>query len=167
VEDKQTPEQIAGERIREIRIARHMTQSALANAMNALGHSWHQTTVVKTEVAGRPLRLNEVTDLAGVLGVEIGHLLTPPLTGLLAVSRDLRELLRLEEIAEKSDAEVTELQRELKRKQQDLILLRQQIGEAEERLIAAGAVKIDGVWIFPARANLTVAATITADGAVS
>jgi transcriptional regulator with XRE-family HTH domain len=149
VEDKQTPEQVAGERIREIRIARHLTQSALATAMNALGHSWHQTTVVKTEVAGRPLRLNEVTDLAGILGVEVSYLLTPPLTGLLAVSQDLRELLRLAEIAKQLDAEVTELQREFSRKQEDLILARQQIGEARERLRAAGAVQDGPYWTFP------------------
>jgi transcriptional regulator with XRE-family HTH domain len=149
VEDKQTPEQIAGERIREIRIARHLTQSALANAMNALGHSWHQTTAVKTESAGRPLRLNEVTDLAGILGVEVSYLLTPPLTGLMAAAQDLRELLRLQEITEKLDAEVTELQRELSRKQEDLILARQQIGEAQDRLRAAGAVQEGPYWRFP------------------
>jgi transcriptional regulator with XRE-family HTH domain len=149
VEDKQTPEEVAGERIREIRTARHLTQSALANAMNALGHSWHQTTVVKTEAAGRPLRLNEVTDLAGILGVDVSYLLSPPLTGLMAVSQDLREELRLREIAEQLDAEVTELQRQFGRKQEDLILARQQIGEAQERMRAAGAVKVDGVWTFP------------------
>jgi hypothetical protein len=117
--------------------------------MNALGHSWHQTTVVKTEVAGRPLRLNEVTDLAGVLGVEVGYLLTPPLTGLTAVAQDFREVLRLEEIARQLDTEVTELQREFSRKQEDLILARKQIGEARERIRAAGVVQVHGRWTFP------------------
>ena len=71
--------------------------------MNALGHSWHQTTVVKTEAAGRPLRLNEVTDLADVLGVEVSYLLGPPLTGRLAASKDLREVMRLQEIIDALD----------------------------------------------------------------
>jgi transcriptional regulator with XRE-family HTH domain len=149
VEDKKTPEQIAGERIREIRIARGLTQSALANAMNTLGHSWHQTTVVKTETAGRPLRLNEVTDLAGVLGVDVDYLLTPPLTGMLAASQDLRELLRLGEIAEKLEAEVVELQQEAKRKLETAQLARRQIREARERLLAAGAVEDGPYWRFP------------------
>jgi transcriptional regulator with XRE-family HTH domain len=145
----QSPEQVAGARIREIRIARHMTQAALAKAMQALGYNWLQTTAAKTEAAERPLRLNEATDLAGVLGVEVGYLLTPPLTGLTAVSQDLRELLRLEEVAEQLDAEVTALQQEFTREQETLILTRQQIGEARERLREAGAVEVDGRWQFP------------------
>jgi hypothetical protein len=51
-----------------------MSQEAVADAMRQLGHSWHQTTVAKTEIAGRPLRLNELTDLARVLGVRASHL---------------------------------------------------------------------------------------------
>ena len=64
---RKTPEQVAGERIREIRTARHLTQAALAKAMQALGYNWLQTTVAKTEAAERPLRLNEATALAGVV----------------------------------------------------------------------------------------------------
>ena len=73
----------------------------------------------EVEAAEPPLRLNEATDLAGVLGVKINYLLTPPLTGLSAASQDLRELLRLEEIAEKLEAEAEELHRECKRKTED------------------------------------------------
>jgi prephenate dehydrogenase len=51
-----------------------MSQEAVAEEMRRLGHSWHQTTVAKTEVAGRPLRLNELTDLARILGVRASHL---------------------------------------------------------------------------------------------
>jgi hypothetical protein len=36
--------------------------------MQALGCNWLQTTVAKTEAAERPLRVNEVTDLAALLG---------------------------------------------------------------------------------------------------
>ena len=117
--------------------------------MKALGYNWLQTTIAKVEAAERPLRLNEATDLAGVLGVEVSYLLTPPLTGLSAVSQDFRELLRLEEIAETLAAEVTALQQEFTRKQEDLILARQQIGEARERLREAGAVQVNGRWQFP------------------
>jgi transcriptional regulator with XRE-family HTH domain len=145
----QSPEQVAGVRIREIRIARHMTQAALAKAMKALGYNWLQTTIAKVEAAERPLRLNEATDLAGVLGVEVSYLLTPPLTGLSAVSQDFREMLRLQEITEQLDAEVTALQQEFTRKQEDLTLARQQYGEALERIRKAGAKQVDGRWQFP------------------
>jgi transcriptional regulator with XRE-family HTH domain len=145
----QSPEQVAGARIREIRLARHMTQAALAKAMKALGYNWLQTTIAKVEAAERPLRLNEATDLAGVLGVEIDYLLTPPLTGMLAVSKDFRELLRLEEIAERLEAEAMELHREYKLKSEDAQLARRQMGEARERLAAAGAVEVNGRWAWP------------------
>ena len=51
-----------------------MSQETVADEMRRLGHSWHQTTVAKTEIAGRPLRLNELTDLARILGVRASHL---------------------------------------------------------------------------------------------
>jgi transcriptional regulator with XRE-family HTH domain len=147
--DAKTPEQVAGERIRETRQARHLTQAALAKAMQGLGYNWLQTTVAKTEAAERPLRINEVTDLAGVLGVEISYLLTPPLTGLMAASQDLRELLRLQEITEQLDVETTEMQLQLSRKIAELQLARQQAGEARKRLRETGAVQVDGRWEFP------------------
>jgi transcriptional regulator with XRE-family HTH domain len=135
---RKTPEQVAGERIREIRTARHLTQAALAKAMQALGYNWLQTTVAKTEAAERPLRLNEATALAGVLGIETEYLLSPPLTGLLDVSQDLREMWRLQEIVGQLDAELSVLQEEFTRKQDDLFLARQRYGEALERIRAAG-----------------------------
>ena len=119
VEDKQTPEQVAGEPSGDPD-SPPPDPAALANAMNVLGHSWHQTTVVKTEAAGRPLRLNEVTDLADVLGVEVSYLLGPPLTGRLAASKDLREVMRLQEIIEHWTAEHRELEQQYLRKTEDL-----------------------------------------------
>ena len=72
------------------RTARHLTRAALAKAVQALGYNWLQTTVAKTEAAERPLRLNEATALAGVLGIETEYLLlSPPLTGLLDVSQGI------------------------------------------------------------------------------
>lgn len=154
VEATKTPEQVAGERIREIRITRHLTQAALAKAMQALGYNWLQTTVAKTEAAERPLRLNEATDLAGVLGVEVGYLLTSPLTGVAAASEDFREMLRAEEIAGGLDAEVKVLHQELQRKLDARDLALRQAGAARQRLIEAGA-------------NLAVTATLTADATVT
>jgi transcriptional regulator with XRE-family HTH domain len=74
VGDRQTPEQLAGTKIKTRRIELGMSQEQMSEEMRRLGHSWHQTTVVKTEAAGRPLRLNELTDLAQILGVRASHL---------------------------------------------------------------------------------------------
>ena len=60
--------------IKNRRMELGMSQEAVADGMRRLGHSWHQTTVAKTEIAGRPLRLNELTDLARILGVRASHL---------------------------------------------------------------------------------------------
>ncbi len=46
--------------------------------MSAAGHSnWHQTTVGKTELATRPLRLNEAIALAGLFGIPVTQLIAP------------------------------------------------------------------------------------------
>jgi transcriptional regulator with XRE-family HTH domain len=74
VENKETPERQAGAKIKARRMELGMSQEQLSDEMRRLGHSWHQTTVVKTEAAGRPLRLNELTDLARILGVRASHL---------------------------------------------------------------------------------------------
>jgi hypothetical protein len=58
-------------------------------------------------------------------------------------------MLRLQEITEQLDAEVTALQQEFTRKQEDLTLARQQYGEALERIRKAGAKQVDGRWQFP------------------
>ena len=76
MENIETPERQAGTKIKNRRMELGMSQEALADEMRRLGHSWHQTTVAKTEIAGRPLRLNELTDLARILGVRASHLAT-------------------------------------------------------------------------------------------
>jgi hypothetical protein len=64
-----------------------------------------------------------------------------------AVAQDFREMLRVQEIAEQLDAEVTALQQEFTRKHENLVLRRQQYGEASERIRAAGVVQDDrGHW---------------------
>lgn len=73
-----SPEQIAGQRIKEFRMARGWSQRELANRMKAAGYPWIQTTVAKTEAADRPLRLNEIANLAAVLGVTANDLMTIP-----------------------------------------------------------------------------------------
>lgn len=75
-EDRKTPEETVGANIKVLRAQRGLTQAELAEAMRGLGHSWGQTTAAKTEAADRPLRLNEIADLAQVLGVRIPDLVS-------------------------------------------------------------------------------------------
>jgi transcriptional regulator with XRE-family HTH domain len=75
-EDRRTPEETVGANIKVLRAQRGLTQAELAEAMRGLGHSWGQTTAAKTEAADRPLRLNEIADLAQVLGVRIPDLVS-------------------------------------------------------------------------------------------
>ena len=74
--DKKTPEQVVGVNIKAMRAQLGLTQAQLAEAMQGLGHSWVQTTVAKTEAADRPLRVNEVADLARILGTSLPDLVS-------------------------------------------------------------------------------------------
>jgi transcriptional regulator with XRE-family HTH domain len=74
--DTKTAEEVVGANIKFWRAKLGLTQVGLAEAMQGLGHSWIQTTVAKTEAADRPLRVNEVADLAKILGVRVPHLVS-------------------------------------------------------------------------------------------
>lgn len=72
----ETPEEIAGRELQRLRIARGWSQEEAARQMDAYGYDWHQTTVSKIEAAQRPLRLNELADLASLYGVPLDALLS-------------------------------------------------------------------------------------------
>jgi transcriptional regulator with XRE-family HTH domain len=74
--DRKTPEETVGANIKAMRAKLGLTQAELAEAMQGLGHSWIQTTVAKTEAADRPLRVNEVADLARILGTRLPYLVS-------------------------------------------------------------------------------------------
>jgi transcriptional regulator with XRE-family HTH domain len=144
VGDKQTPEQQAGQRIKHWRGVRQLSQEQVAAEMRKLGHPWHQTTVVKTEAAGRPLRLNEMTDLAAILGVVVfdlmGHQEYP--------AAAMLQLFRAEEDVERLQGHVDKLQRELEIAVSELQQAQQHEAEARERVKAeTGLVEVDGEWV--------------------
>ncbi len=73
-----TPEELAGDEVRRLRLARRWSQEEVARRMSAAGHgNWHQTTVGKTELATRPLRLNEAVALAGLFEIPVTQLIAP------------------------------------------------------------------------------------------
>src|SRR5690348_5148344 len=79
-----TPEQQVGRRVGELRGNLGWLQAKLAEQMKA--HSsgryanWRQGMIDKTERGTRPLRVNEILDIAEVLGVTPDLLLAPVLT---------------------------------------------------------------------------------------
>lgn len=67
--DTPTPEQVAAQVIRELRQARGWSQQEVAERMRSYGYAWSQATVTRLEAASRPIRLNELADLASLFGV--------------------------------------------------------------------------------------------------
>jgi transcriptional regulator with XRE-family HTH domain len=69
------PEKLAGREFRRLREARGWSQEKVADRMKAFGYDWHQTQVSRTEVADRPLRLNEAAALCRLFEVRLEALL--------------------------------------------------------------------------------------------
>src|ERR1039458_6547853 len=63
--------------MRVLRKRKDMSQAALAAAMAARGHRWHQQTVVRAESAARVLPFTEAADLAEILGTTLDRLTRP------------------------------------------------------------------------------------------
>lgn len=69
-----------GAKVRTLRKAHGMSQTALAKRMADLGWVAHQTTVNRIEHGTRPLRLSESIDLATILGIDLAALVAPDST---------------------------------------------------------------------------------------
>ena len=70
-----TPEQVAGRRLRLLRQLHGWSQLELVEKMRAFGYEWSQATVTRLEAATRPIRLNELADLAALYEVPIAQFL--------------------------------------------------------------------------------------------
>jgi transcriptional regulator with XRE-family HTH domain len=158
VEDRQTPEQQAGARIKDRRVELRLSQEAVAAEMRRLGHPWHQTTVVKTEAAGRPLRVNEVMDLAAVLGVSVWELMGPPQYP----SPALRQFFRAEEDVARLQREKADLQRRLEEVDAEIARHTELKEEAAANLVVTTTVTGTAV-VATDSAGLTDAAHISKD----
>jgi transcriptional regulator with XRE-family HTH domain len=64
--------------LRNLRVANGWSQREVAERMKAFGYDWQQATVARIEAASRPLRLNELLDLAALYNVPLTDLLAPP-----------------------------------------------------------------------------------------
>ena len=67
--DLPTPEQLVGRQVRLLRQGRGWSQQEVAEKMQAYGYQWSQATVTRLESASRPIRINELADLARLFGV--------------------------------------------------------------------------------------------------
>jgi transcriptional regulator with XRE-family HTH domain len=70
-------ERRAGVQLRKLREARGWSQREVSERMKPFGYDWQQTTVARIEAATRPLRLNELLDLAALFSVSLTDLLMP------------------------------------------------------------------------------------------
>ncbi len=92
-----TPELVAGRNLRLLRQRRGWSQQELVEKMRAYGYEWSQATVTRLEAATRPLRLNELADLALLFEIPLGELLgfgepSSEQTDLDAVEQELSQL---------------------------------------------------------------------------
>ena len=70
-----TPEQLVARQVRLLRQGRGWSQQEVAEKMRAYGYQWSQATVTRLESASRPIRLNELADLAILFGVPVTQFL--------------------------------------------------------------------------------------------
>ena len=74
-------EKILGQKVRQLRIERGWTQEQLAEKLNGLGWTMHQTTVAKLEAGARPIRIAEADALALAFGLPIEAMWYLPVAG--------------------------------------------------------------------------------------
>ncbi len=74
-ENLPTPEQLVARQVRLLRQGRGWSQQEVAEKMRAYGYQWSQATVTRLESASRPIRLNELADLAILFSVPVTQFL--------------------------------------------------------------------------------------------
>lgn len=130
--DTRTVEEVVGANVKALRAKMGLTQAELAEAMHGLGHSWIQTTVAKTEGADHPLRLNEVADLAKILGISVPDMVSTKNDWDLRVIQG--QLERTNVHALRLTAEIADLDEQATAKKQALEEAQKRISELEAEL---------------------------------
>lgn len=88
-----TPEQTTGQVVRLLRQKRGWSQQDVAEKMRPYGYKWSQATVTRLESASRPIRVNELADLAMLFDVAVSQFLD---SRILEFDRDDLEALERE-----------------------------------------------------------------------
>lgn len=68
-------EEMIGRQLRLLRLSRKWSQQEVADRMKPFGYTWRQSTVGKIEAAQRPLRIDELVDLAVLFEVPAAQFL--------------------------------------------------------------------------------------------
>jgi multidrug resistance efflux pump len=99
--------------------------------MRAYGYeSWHQSTVGRIETGQRPLRVNELTDLATLFGVSVADLTIPKIS----LEEAEAEIAELEPALEEAKQKATAAANELASKQGDVVAAHEAAEEASYAL---------------------------------
>jgi hypothetical protein len=131
-----------------------MSQEALAAVMRRRGYEgWQQSTIAKIERAARPLRVNELDDLAAVLGVGVAELLGYPGDLELTRSGTLRRFIYYSDEVELLRTQYEELKQQAEQVVERLERYRRRIEITRQSLIDMGGVEVqvDGkpTFMFP------------------
>jgi transcriptional regulator with XRE-family HTH domain len=129
-----TPEQLVGRQVRLLRQGRGWSQQEVAEKMRAFGYKWSQATVTRLESATRPIRVNELADLAMLFSVPATQFLDSKIQELA-----LDDLDALEHEVEKLTAERREVREHLNHQEALAEAAAQRRGA-----IAAQLARIDG-----------------------
>ena len=131
-----SPEQRAGQRLRLLRQRRGWSQQEVAERMRAYGYQWSQVIVTRIESATRPIRLNELSDLALLFEIPVREL---PGSGVPddpdAADREIGELITVR----------VQLQERLSVAHQKTMFIQGKLAEArqEEAEAAAALARVD------------------------
>lgn len=140
VDGTTSAEEGAGRQVRRVRQRLGWSQQVVADRMKPFGYNWRQSTIGKIEAAQRPLRLNELADLALMFEIPLRDLLgygaaSSEWDDLDATEREITELItlhaRLRERLSYAHSRVVGMQNLLAEAQQ------------EEAEAAAGLVRVD------------------------
>lgn len=96
-----------GERFRVARQAAGVSTRQLGARMQELGFAWHQSTVIRTESAERPVRLDEAVALAALLNINLEAVRQPTSEVIAAAHQewvDAESLRRVTEALERAEA---------------------------------------------------------------
>ncbi len=143
-----TPEQLVGREVRTLRQGRGWSQQEIADKMRAYGYEWSQATVTRLESATRPIRVNELADLAMLFGVPVVQFLDPrvqvsawddldalerEIERLAATQRRIREQLDHQKaLADEAERGRAEVAAHLARVEARLAALRQRVSQPAE-----------------------------------
>jgi transcriptional regulator with XRE-family HTH domain len=131
------------------RKAKGYSQSDLARLLEQHGLPFQQQTILKIEKGSRPLKLEEASVIADVLGIELSSLTEQFTNEAIAVAAT--EILQRAAVIARQDKSMEELREKRLRDDEAWRQVRarwvQELREVEQRLAEAGAVKDgDGRW---------------------